>query len=118
MSSDNEPIGLTQYGSPDVDLEQIEEMLSRDPENEGLLAIAAFAYYSEGQIEKSLVAYQKLISIDFKNPEFHYCLGNSLYRLGRNEEAYQEWKITMSLDKGGRYGKRAEKRVAALGHGN
>ena len=81
-----------------------------------MLAIAAFTYYSENQLEKALVAYQKLVAIDFKNPEYHYCLGNTFYRLERSEEAYQQWKITMSLDEGGRYGRRAEKRIAALGY--
>ena len=115
-SRTGEPVGLTQYGSPDVEIEQIEELLVQDPDNEGLWAIAAFSYYSENQLEKALVAYQKLVAIDFKNPEYHYCLGNTFYRLERSEEAYQQWKITMSLDEGGRYGRRAEKRIAALGY--
>jgi len=114
----DDPVGLTQYGSPDVDIEQIEAMLVQDPDNEGLLAIAAFTYYSSGQLEKALVAYQKLVAMDFKNPEYHYCLGNTFYRLERNEEAYQQWKITMSQDEGGRYGRRAERRIGELGFAN
>lgn len=115
-SESGEPVGLTQYGTPEVDIDQIELMLVQDPQNEGLLAIAAFTYYSKGDLEKALDAYQKLVELDFRNPEYHYCLGNTFYRLQRNEEAYQQWKTTMSLDEGGRYGRRAEQRITKLGY--
>ncbi len=110
-SGQDEPVGLTQYGKADVEIEQIEKMLELDPFNEGLLDIAAFTYYSDENLEKALIAYQKLINIDSSNPVYHYCLGNTLYRLSRGEEAYEEWTLTISLDPKGRYGLRAKKRM-------
>ncbi len=104
-------IGITQYDSPDVDILEIEKMLEADPLNEGLLALAALTYYSSEDLEKALYAYEKLISIDMRSPEYHYCIGNTYYRLGRKEEALQEWQLTATLDSGGRYARRAKKRL-------
>jgi tetratricopeptide (TPR) repeat protein len=106
-----ESIGITKYDSPDVDIAEIEKMLESDPLNEGLLAIAALTYYSGEDLEKALFAYARLISIDMESPEYHYCIGNTYYRLGRTEEAVEEWQLTASLDVSGRYARRALKRL-------
>ena len=109
---------LTQYGEPKVDVEQIEAMLVHDPRNEGLLDIAAFTYYSSGQLEKALMAYQLLVEIDHGNPIYHYCLGNTYYRLNRVAEAYQAWHMTIRVDsETGRYARRARKRLELVGSG-
>ena len=108
--------GITQYGAPEVDIEQIEAMLANDPANEGLLDIAAFTYYSAGQLEKALLTYQRLLALDQRSPVYHYCLGNTYYRLHRDAEAYQEWHMTIRVDQeGGRYARRARKRLELVG---
>jgi tetratricopeptide (TPR) repeat protein len=104
-------IGITQYDSPDVDISEIEKMLESDPLNEGLLAIAALTYYSSEELEKALYAYEKLLSINMRSAEYHYCLGNTYYRLGRRDEAFKEWQMTANLDEGGRYARRARRRM-------
>ena len=104
-------VGITHYDSPDVDISEIEQMLEHDPLNEGLLAIAALTYYSNEELEKALFAYERLLTIDVRSPEYHYCLGNTYYRLGRVDEALQHWQLTANLDCGGRYAKRARKRM-------
>lgn len=106
-----ESIGITKYDSPDVDIAEIEKMLEAEPMNEGLLAIAALTYYSCEELEKALYAYERLIAIDMRSPEYHYCIGNTYYRLGRKEEALQEWQLTATLDTSGRYARRAKKRL-------
>ena len=104
-------VGITKYDSPDVDIDEIEKMLESDPLNEGLLAIAALTYYSSEALEKALFAYERLLLINVRSPEYHYCMGNTYYRLGRKEEALQQWQLTASLDSGGRYARRAIKRL-------
>ena len=104
-------IAITKYDSPDVDISEIEKMLESDPMNEGLLAIAALTYYSTEDLEKALFAYERLLSIDMRSPEYHYCIGNTYYMLGRKDEALQEWQLTASLDQSGRYARRAKKRL-------
>jgi len=104
-------VGITHYDSPDVDIEEIERMLESDPMNEGFLAIAALTYYSSGELEKALFAYEKLLTIDVRSPEYHYCMGNTCYRLGRKDEALHQWQLTANLDEGGRYARRAKKRL-------
>ena len=104
-------VSITKYDSPDVDIGEIELMLESDPMNEGLLALAALTYYSSENLEKALFAYARLISIDARSPEYHYCIGNTYYMLGRKDEALEEWQLTANLDQGGRYAKRAKKRL-------
>ena len=105
---------VTQYGHSDLDLTEIEAMLSEDPDNEYLLDIAAFAYYSEGRLHEALALYTRLVALSFGKACHHLYLGNVFYKLGRTADAYREWKLAEKLDENGKYGLKARERLSLV----
>ena len=105
---------VTQYGHTDLDMAEIEAMLATDPNNEYLLDIAAFAYYSDGRLQEALAAYTRLVALSFGKACHHLYLGNVLYKLERSEDAYREWKLAEKLDEKGKYGKKARERLSLV----
>jgi len=105
---------LTSYSAAPFELEELEDLLRADPENEMLLDIAAFKYYTSGALDHALIAYQKLVKLNYKKPLYHFYLGNTLYKLKRQIEALAEWEATRALDAHGNYGKKAAERLIQL----
>ena len=108
---------LTGYTSAPFELEELEEMLKNDPENEMLLDIAAFKYYTSGSLDKALDSYQRLIKLNYKKQLYHFYLANTFYKLNRITEACAEWETVRGLDTHSAYGKKAEQRLKALAPG-
>ena len=105
---------LTGYTSAPFELEELEEMLKNDPENEMLLDIAAFKYYTSGALDKALDSYQRLVKLNYKKQLYHFYLANTYYKLNRITEACAEWETVRGLDGHSAYGKKAEQRLKIL----
>jgi tetratricopeptide (TPR) repeat protein len=105
---------LTSYSSAPFELSELEEMLRQDPENEMLLDIAAFKYYTSGALDHALLAYQKLVKLNYQKPLYHFYLGNTFYKLHKHTEAIAEWEATKSLDPHSAYGRKAAERLTQL----
>jgi len=105
---------LTGYTSAPFELEELEEMLKHDPQNEMLLDIAAFKYYTSGSLDKALTSYQQLVKLNYKKQLYHFYLANTFYKLNRMTEACAEWETVRGLDAHSAYGKKAEQRLKSL----
>ena len=110
---------LTTYSSAPFELDELENMLSADPDNEMLLDIAAFKYYTSGALDKALSSYQRLVKLNYEKALYHFYLANTYFKLKRPVEARAEWEATRTLDPHGNYGKKAAARIDFLkpGHG-
>ncbi|BCS92331.1 MAG: beta-barrel assembly-enhancing protease [Metallosphaera javensis (ex Sakai et al. 2022)] len=54
--------------------------------------------YEEGRYEEAIKEYDQAISLDPRNPDYHYNKGIALRILGRYEEALREFEQAISLD--------------------
>ncbi|MBC7216972.1 MAG: tetratricopeptide repeat protein [Candidatus Caldatribacterium sp.] len=58
---------------------------------------AGYVYFSQGNYEKALEAYQKALELDPQYLEARYWLGKTLEQMGRIQEALREWRTVLSL---------------------
>ena len=105
---------VTGYASAPFDVEELESMLAGDPDNEMLLDIAAFKYYTSGDLVRAVMSYQRLVKLNYHKALYHFYLANSFYKLRRMMEARLEWDAVKMLDPDGQYGRKAEQRLLAL----
>ncbi|MBN2029359.1 tetratricopeptide repeat protein [bacterium] len=56
------------------------------------------AYYNQGQYEKAIEEFNKIILIDSNHVQAHFNLGLVYFQLGRFDEAVQNFQKTISLD--------------------
>ena len=126
MRDGNHPAGTTEFDDGDIltgytsapfELDELEVMLNNDPDNEMLLDIAAFKYYTSGKLQKALESYQKLVKLNYRKQLYHFYLANTYYKLGMITEACAEWETVRGLDSHSQYGKKAEARLKALAPG-
>lgn len=105
---------VTDYGPPDVDFDQIDGLLSEDPDNPDLLDIAAFAHYCAGHLMRAQILYERLIALNPDVPSHHFYLANTYFRVSLIEQARQEWRRTVALDEDGKFGEKARERLEGL----
>lgn len=56
-----------------------------------------YIYFSQGNYERALEAYQRALEIDPQYIEARYWLGKTLEQMGRVNEALREWRAVLSL---------------------
>ncbi len=56
-----------------------------------------YIYFSQGNYERALEAYQRALEIDPQYVEARYWLGKTLEQMGRVNEALREWRAVLSL---------------------
>lgn len=56
-----------------------------------------YLYFSQGNYDEALKAYQKALELDPQYVEARYWLGKTLEQMGRVSEAVQEWRTVLTL---------------------
>lgn len=101
---------FNQKVGPD-ELAMLEKKLEELPDNFDLMDWAAFAFYSNGQMDKAIGYYERLVRRFPNNPSYHYYLGNAQFRLGQKESAVNHWQRVLQLDTTGNFSKRAQRKL-------
>ena len=101
---------FNQKVGPD-ELAMLEQKLEEHPDNFDLMDWAAFAFYSNGKMEKAIGYYERLVRRFPENPSYHYYLGNAQYRTGQKESAVNHWRRVLQLDTSGNFSKRAQRKL-------
>ena len=74
-----------------IDVREVQALLEGDPDNEMILDMAAFTFYTSGMLKEALACYEKLVKVDSKRPLYHFYLGNTYFKLDRREDACKQW---------------------------
>ena len=91
---DEQQVVFTEYHSGDGSgTEEVEKMLSTDPDNPELLDWAAFMNYTNNNFERALELYHKVLTINDDVPQTYYYLGTIYGRLEKYDEAHKYWSI-------------------------
>ena len=110
---------ITGYTTAPFEIAELEGMLDKDPNNEMLLDIAAFKYYTSGALEQALSTYERLVRINYEKAVYHFYLANTFYKLRFPLKAFAEWKAAWELDPRGqlrhRWHRRADDQSALRG---
>jgi tetratricopeptide (TPR) repeat protein len=93
------------------ELAMLEKKLTENPDNFDLMDWAAFAFYSNGLMEKAIGYYERLVRRFPNNPSYHYYLGNAEFRTGKKESAVNHWQRVLQLDTSGNFSKRAQRKL-------
>ena len=75
----------------------LERAARAEPGKGSILEALGRAYYNSGQHERAREAFTELLGLDPSAHYGHYALGQSLKRLGRNEEARTHLKLAVAL---------------------
>lgn len=109
------PLLISHYESASwVGVAELERRLAHDPNDDDLLVMLAFAYYTSGKLDRAIELYQRTIVLDEKNAQAHYYLANAYFRRGKFPLAREEWERVVALDPAGRLGINANRRAASL----
>jgi tetratricopeptide (TPR) repeat protein len=93
-------------------------MLKNDPENLDLQDWLAFMLYTNNQLDEAIAIYKKLLGRNHKSETQHYYLGNAYCKKGLTQLAVEEWEQVVTLDPGGKLGKKAAVRIEQLQAGH
>lgn len=92
---------VTQYqeGGSDIETEiaQLKGMLDKNPESNDIQEWLAFKLYSAARYSEAEVYFRALISNNHRPGFQYFYLGNLLAKTGRQQEAVESWKQTISL---------------------
>ena len=78
------------------------EVLKRDPKNQGILEIKAISLESLGAIDKSVEVYEELFALS-KNNYHGFTLAKIQLQMKKNEEAYKTIQEVENLNDTGKY---------------
>lgn len=95
----------------DEELALLETKIEEHPDNFDLMDWAAFAFYSNGHMDRAIRYYERLVRRFPDNPSYHYYLGNAEFRQGQRESAVNHWQRVLQLDTSGNFSKRAQRKL-------
>ena len=72
------------------------ELLKQEPNNQTALLILGGAYFSSNQLAEAEMVFERLILMSAGTGEYSIALFNTLWKLDRHEEAFEEIKRFMS----------------------
>lgn len=75
----------------------LQEVLSKDPDNEVAIYNLGMLSITSGQYEKAIERFETLVKLDPNNPEAHFYLGYGLYELGKTEESKPYFQKVLNL---------------------
>ena len=99
------------------DLRKLEKHVENHPDNLDYLDWAAFAFYSNGLLDKAVAGYRRLISRRPDNASYHYYLGNCLFKKGDVDGARLEWEKVIYIDTRGRFADRCRRKLSQIEDG-
>lgn len=93
---------VTTYGegsAGDVaeEIQQLETLLEKNPDNPDICEWLAFKLYSVGQLERSVHLYRGLIDRGHRAGVQYFYLGNAYYKMKRPKNAVEAWEKTIEL---------------------
>ncbi len=98
-------------GQPSRAIEQLNNVLTYEPDNGRAHAMLAFALGSTGDLDGAVIEFARAANLMPLNAELYYYWGNALEKLGRGVEALTRYRRAVQLQPG----HRAAKRLAELG---
>ncbi len=93
------------------EIRKLEELLADNPDDIHILDWVAFTHYSNQNYVRAIELYLRLIEMEPQTASFHYFIANSYYKVGRKEEARDEWRKTIDLDVKGKFSRKAQERL-------
>ena len=108
------PMLVSGYGPSWTGLDELERRVAAHPDDDDLLALLGFVYYTGGQWPRAIEHYERAIRINDASPSHHYYLGNAHFRAGQFVPARDQWERVVELDPAGRLGANAKRRAASL----
>ncbi len=103
---------LTRYdeGSQQT-IEEIQEMLDRNPNNASLLDWLAFMMYTNERFLESIALYRRLLELHPGNATAHYYSANCYFKMGDCEKAIVSWRKAQTLAPASKIGRKAAARI-------
>ena len=100
---------MTQYAkcADSEELKHAEQLIEEDPENLSLLEWVAFLHYTNGNYERSIELFKKLVKMDAKNEGHLYYLANSLYKVQKLTLARMYWKKVIMTNPEGKFAEKS-----------
>ena len=109
------PLLVTGHQGPTwVGIDELERRVAANPQDDDLLALLGFVYYTAAQYAKAIDIYRRAIALDDASPQHHYYLANALFRAGQFAPAHTEWERVTELDPDGRLGRNAKRRASSV----
>ena len=86
---------FTDYAQDKTNVAEVEAALQKDPSNLSVVDWTAFINYTNGNFDRALELYQRVVELDPENLHAYYYVGNIYCRTGRYAEAAQHWRILL-----------------------
>lgn len=92
-------------------IDDVEAMLSVDPDNPDLMDWLAFLYYTNNRLDEAIDLYRKLLALGHKPESQYFYLGNAYFRKGLRSLSIEQWKRCVEVAPTSSMARKAQARI-------
>ncbi len=88
---------LSQQGDEEGARQRLQALLRQEPDNQAALLMLGGSYFCSAMLQEAEIVFERLVLADGGKGQYSIALFNTLWKLGRTEEALEEIRRFLSL---------------------